>query len=245
MSCTYTITFGNRAENHAGMLMIGNDVPAGFTYDELKNIPGAEIYHLNVLLPEDLRRESDNAYLVVIRNGIELMGIDKARFTEEVVAMPYDKKALMRGRVVNKHARHNNVIGDTAVNPNYAIGQGTIIAFDSVPCINLLRQRIGETFGPKAVNLYAETNKYYDINKTYIGYHGDTERKIVVAARIGATFPLQYQWYKKFEPVGREFMIYLNDGDIYAMSEKAVGFDWKKSSILTLRHGCNTNLVRH
>jgi hypothetical protein len=32
----------------------------------------------------------------------------------------------------------------------------------------------------------------------------------------------------------------LEDGDMYVMSEKAVGTDWKSSSLLTLRHatGC-------
>ena len=28
----------------------------------------------------------------------------------------------------------------------------------------------------------------------------------------------------------------LNHGDFYVMSEKTVGFDWKRKSILTLRH---------
>jgi hypothetical protein len=30
--------------------------------------------------------------------------------------------------------------------------------------------------------------------------------------------------------------IKLNDGDMYIMSEKAVGTDWKKKNICTLRH---------
>ena len=36
----------------------------------------------------------------------------------------------------------------------------------------------------------------------------------------------------------------LNTGDIYIMSEKAVGSDWRKSSMYTLRHaaGCNKYL---
>jgi len=31
---------------------------------------------------------------------------------------------------------------------------------------------------------------------------------------------------------------------MYAMSDKAVGFDWKKSSIPTLRHGTGRKAVR-
>ena len=46
--------------------------------------------------------------------------------------------------------------------------------------------------------------------------------------------------YKNNERISDAIKITLNDGDIYIMSEKAVGFDWKKSSIPTLRHatGC-------
>jgi len=37
----------------------------------------------------------------------------------------------------------------------------------------------------------------------------------------------------------------LNDGDIYVMSEKASGYDWKKKKLLTLRHaaGCEKFLT--
>ena len=38
------------------------------------------------------------------------------------------------------------------------------------------------------------------------------------------------------KPVGGEGCIELNAGDLYISSEKAVGTDWKKKSIITLRH---------
>ena len=33
----------------------------------------------------------------------------------------------------------------------------------------------------------------------------------------------------------------LNDGDMYVMSEKAVGFDWLKKTVPTLRHASGTD----
>jgi hypothetical protein len=53
---------------------------------------------------------------------------------------------------------------------------------------------------------------------------------------MGASMPLYYQWYQNSKPVGDRFVIELNDGDMYIMSEKAVGFDWLKKKIPTLRH---------
>ena len=90
----------------------------------------------------------------------------------------------------------------------------------------------------KGVN--GEAN-YYDISKCGIGFHGDGERKKVVAMRMGASMPLYYQWFQRSKPIGKRVKIDLYDGDMYVMSEKAVGFDWLKKIIPTLRHatGCD------
>ena len=92
--------------------------------------------------------------------------------------------------------------------------------------------------------LNGEANYYYDVSKCGIGYHGDGERKKVFAVRMGPTegaMPLYYQWYHRSEKVGPRIQLDLCDGDMYMMSAKAVGFDWLKKNILTLRHatGCD------
>jgi len=69
-----------------------------------------------------------------------------------------------------------------------------------------------------------------------IGFHEDGERKIVVAVRLGVKIPLHYQWYYKGNPVGERCKLDLGHGDMYFMSEKAVGNDWKRRIIPTIRH---------
>ena len=101
-------------------------------------------------------------------------------------------------------------------------------------------------FGDKGANLLAEGNYYYEVKKKKkedwiegrcgIGQHGDAERSIVIAARLGATFPLEYNWFLKSKPIGKRMHVDLHHGDLYAMSSKAVGRDWKKKLIPTLRH---------
>jgi hypothetical protein len=58
--------------------------------------------------------------------------------------------------------------------------------------------------------------------------------------------PLCFAWYHRFQQVGDTYRYELNGGDIYMMSEKAVGHDWRKSSQYTLRHaaGCD-KYTRH
>ncbi len=84
-------------------------------------------------------------------------------------------------------------------------------------------------------------NYYYDLNKTYIGFHGDAERKIVICARLGGDMPIYYQWFQNGKKVGDRIKIDVNGGDIYCMSFKATGNDWLKRKIYTLRHAAFVN----
>lgn len=142
----------------------------------------------------------------------------------------------MYGHVVNKHARHNLCFGEDNQEPYYEEGKGRIVAFKDVALLNHMRAVLPETIGEKGRDLVAEGNYYYDISKCGIGWHGDSERKIVIALRLGLPMSLHYQWYHRFKPIGSRCDLMLNHGDIYYMSEKAVGSDWKRPSQYTLRH---------
>jgi hypothetical protein len=64
-----------------------------------------------------------------------------------------------------------------------------------------------------------------------------------IGLRIGSKFPLYYQWYKNNDPITKNHEIMLEGGDLYFMSDKAVGHDWKKKSILTLIHAAGFNIT--
>jgi hypothetical protein len=85
--------------------------------------------------------------------------------------------------------------------------------------------------------LIVEGNYYYDVERCFIGAHGDTERRVVIGLRLGDDFPLHYQWFQHHAPIRPVQTLALHHGDLYVMSEKAVGCDWKLSTIPTLRHG--------
>lgn len=159
---------------------------------------------------------------------------------EEQNALPVDTKAWMHGRVVNKVARYNLCFGEEAQEPCYEEKRGRIVAFDAVPLTRRLRSALPAFFGPKARLLQAEGNYYYDSAACGIGFHGDGERKLVIAVRLGASMPLHYQWFRRCVPVGARTRLTVHHGDVYIMSAKAAGNDWRRPSILTLRHaaGC-------
>lgn len=238
---TFSITFGDRAENHVGMEIIGKSASRGFTINDLETIKHKFGNHCELINLPLVNNTTDliapPAAVLIIRNGVNALGISPDNLFTEMRNLPHDKKAKMRGRVVNKRARWNLCFSQTASAPNIENGRGTVIAFKTVPLLNTLRDKLINTCDVNInYNMQAELNYYYDVNKCGIGFHGDTERKIVICARLGATIPLHYQWYYRFKPVGDRIKLQLNHGDIYIMSSKAVGTDWKRSSILTLRH---------
>jgi len=239
---TISLTFSSSVENHKGMEIItSKDADGtGFSYDlcsQLCKRYQGELIHLNDLLPEELRGKSEDACVVIFRNGVRnILQIDPDALLREQTALVWDSKMLNKGKVMNKNARHNLCYADFAQEADYAVGKGTVFDFSDVRLQHLrgTRAAIGQAFGFE--KLLAEGNRYYNAKKCYIGFHGDTERAQVFCLRLGATFPIYYQWYHRFAPLGELAKIDLHHGDIYIMSEKAVGCDWKKSSQLTLRH---------
>jgi len=243
---TITLTLGDCAENHVRMQTLGEISDSGFTLIHLRSAKkwfdklGAKsvIYDLNWPLEHMSVTPDSKAYVLVVRQGVNYLLQPKTAddLMAEQINLPWDTKAFMYGKVVNKHARHNLCYTETSQEPDYANGKGRVIALNQVPLLKKLIERIPKIVGPIGQNLVAEGNYYYDITKCGIGFHGDTERKKVIGIRLGESIPLEYQWFHNLKPVGDRMRIMLCHGDIYFMSEKATGNDWKKRITYTLRH---------
>lgn len=251
----YTITYGDVAENHARMQKIGQLHAQGYSLSCLQTVQQRLVSEgvtceliplhqplLDFFQEQGIAKEVEEAYVLVIRKGAQhILGTDgTVELMAENDALTMDKHALMRGRVVNKIARWNLCFADEDQEPLYADGKGRIVAWQHIPLMQQIRLKIAEWTSDELLN--GEANYYYDVSKCGIGYHGDGERKKVFAMRIGLTaMPLYYQWYERSERVGPRIQLNLYNGDMYMMSAKAVGFDWLKKSILTLRHatGCD------
>jgi len=242
---TITITFGDQAENHVGMQKIGTAAEIGFSVEDLQNAKSqfeqtgctCELINLNQYLP--IGTVAEEAAILIIRNGVSnlLSTIRKNAndLFQELVPLDWDKKAKMYGRVVNKTARYNLCLDTLAQEPDYMNGKGRIVAYDSVPLSKHIRSRLPQLING-GENLAGELNYYQDVTKQGIGFHGDAERLKVVAVRVGASIPIHYQWFYKGQPVGTRAILPLHHGDMYVMSQKTTGNDWKKKNTCTLRH---------
>ena len=247
------LTFGEQSENHAGMEINGDGLAdSGFTVGELQDIKlkleanriPSELHILNRALdnPED----AIEAAVLFIKNGVQtLIGEDAKKMYKEQLQFDWDRKYWdnRRQKVLNKRARFNVCYGEKSVEPDYENKRGTIVGFDKVPTLKKLKDNLSLFFGEKASDLEVEGNLYYDVSKCGIGFHGDSERKRVIACSLGAKRPIHWQWYQNSKPIGERIKFELEGGDMYIMSEKATGFDWKKRSQKTLRHAAGVKYV--
>ena len=234
MNDMYTLTFGEQAENHVGMEILGDGLSArGYGVYELEllcEVYDGEMYDLG-----------EGAKVLVIRNGVEKLGVSVGSLYDELGVLDWDKKAYMYGRVVNKKARWNLIFGEEGRGPDYENKKGRVVGFGEVPFLKSLHGKVCEMMGE--MDLKVEGNYYYDLKNCGIGFHGDSERRKVVGVRLGGSQPIVYQWYLEGEEVGAPISIPLNGGDVYVMSEKATGTDWKLKKIKTLRHAVGAKFV--
>lgn len=236
------ITICECGENHVGNQQTGEIAESGFSRKELESSKAwfeeksceCELVDLS----EAAGKEVEEAFVLIIRGGVNaFFEEEKAdEMFDEMSSLVWDKKAFMYGRVVNKHARHNLVFFDEDQAPDYENKKGTIISWGKVPLLSAVRESLPDAVGEKAAGLVAEGNYYYDVSKCGIGFHGDKERKRVIAVRLGESIPLEYQWFEGGKPFGERVKLELHHGDMYIMSEKAVGWDWKLKRKPTLRH---------
>ena len=192
------------------------------------------------------------AGVLVLRNFLNEETVNKVY--KDITSVEWDTKYYdtRRGVVLNKLARENIVfLKGREQSPDYENKKGTIVDWTKLRDFNAILDTIFELINSvtesKAEGLIAEGNRYKKskvvkgkskkINNG-IGWHGDAERRKVVCICIGGVdYCMKWQWFYKHRPLNNEpFEVFLNSGDIYIMSEEAVGQRWKSSSIYTLRH---------
>ena len=247
-----SLTFGDQGENHVGMEKVGSmvDIGQGFNLEDFMKYQAifeekgyiVEIHKLNDLYTAVGGGEIDAAFVMVVRKGmsffLEDYGKTDRNVFDEMNKFSWDKKYYdtRRKKVLNKNARANVCFGETDREPDYENKKGRIVGYGGVECLSKIKNGIAEVLGEKCSNLICEGNRYFDLKKCGIGWHGDAERRKVVAFRVGETMDLRFKWFIRFKSFGKTLKLSLNSGDMYFMSEKAVGWDWKKSSIPTVRH---------
>ncbi len=116
---------------------------------------------------------------------------------------------------------------DEGQEPDYVNGVSRVVPYDETLLTSELRDYLC-TLCPlfAGMDMKCEGNYYY-AKSCGIGYHGDTQRKVILGVRLGKTMSLCYHWYKECSRLGERITLELEHGDLFLMTEKAAGFDWK------------------
>ncbi len=209
---TFSLTFSDQGENHPGMELVGSMVPPGqgFNYNDLTQIQNkfeshkfkTELHYLNELYhQENINKIIPKAYVLVVRQGLQyfldIQGKTQDDMIQEMTNFSWDNKYFdtRRQKVLNKHARTNVCFGSIAQEPDYPNKKGTIVSYSQVPILDNIRKELFNMIGEKGKNLVCEGNRYYDLKKCGIGWHGDKERRKVIAFRLGEEMNLNYRWF--------------------------------------------------
>ena len=228
----------------------------------LNNLSGVEV--INGLNNEDQARvlilrnwaskdKTEQIYKECVEDKWDSKYLDPNKYRTEIKD---GKEVKVRGKVMNKLARTNLCyVAGMSQEPEYIEGKGTIVDLNTKSTLNsevlrlktTLQEALVEGGSDSKVEInVVEGNRYYDLKKTGIGFHGDTERVVVICLTIGGGggYPMRFQWFKDGMPIGNSIDLALNDGDVYIMSEKSVGADWKLRSKYTLRHAAGAEKYR-
>ena len=142
-----------------------------------------------------------------------------------------DKMAAYQAKVTS----HNKSGYFKTIDPRDTVS--SVKAFDELPLLSTIREYLNGMLSqspPFQPNQYpplnAEGNHYYGPSSN-INYHGDGERKVIICLCLGRTTELVYQCRFPEENAALQQReagrIQAHHGDIYFMSEKAGGYDWK------------------
>lgn len=254
---TVTFTCAEVGENHVGMEAIdrkgqpGVRAARGFSVEHLEALEAeftdrgyeVELAHLDA--PEG-RKVDEEAAILIVRNF--LSEEDGDELLKSALELEWDAKYLdvRRGRVLNKRKRKNLLFADFAQKPAYEEGKGRVVEITDLEVLSrvladleavLPLDELGITQGLIVEgNLYPLVVNGKEDPNIGIGFHGDTERRIVVGLRVGESMSLVFEWYADAKRLGKRYEFTLNSGDVYVMSNKATGYDWKRRSQVTLRH---------
>ena len=250
------LTWGDCGENHAGNQQVGKiqETGTGVTMEDLKNfyqyytedIGGkADIHTFSVPENENCPHKG-KAGVLILRNFLKKEEVEL--LMDELLSKTWDSKFLNRrtGKVLNKHARENLIfMCGVEQEAEYEKGKGTIEDIEKMKILNKVDKKmkeINKRITEHNCDLICEGNKYrikarIKSEQQGIGWHGDAERTRVFALSVGGEkYCIKWCLFHRNVPMMEPEEFYLNSGDVYIMSELAVGQQWNKSSLWTWRH---------
>ena len=194
--------------------------------------------------------EASEACALLIKGGIQRLSknpLAAGRLFQEQLDLPYEGKFFDKGRTFTRRSYKTLKFGQTEVGPSGDFAQPTVVSFNSVP---QLQQFLGH-LDMFQDNLSSAQGIEYFVSRreqaadggmmgcaSRLGWHGDSQRRILSMC-LGHPGILKFAWRLPGTSANlpkSHTEIFLDHGDVYLLSEKATGSNWKKRSLLRVVH---------
>lgn len=235
---------------HTGPV-IGKPCEKGFNYTQL--VQGSEWFkkkgcctRLLDLTKLTTQKCPESAYALVVKKGLQYLlpeGSEPNTLYHELAELSMDTRVVVKNQLIERTDRHRVCCGMSAQYPNFREDRGTVHPFSSVPIIDHIQETLPDVFGVRAKDTVCETDYYFDTSKCCLPYHGNPERCKYIALCTGHGIQVHMGWFLGEKKIGTRIEIVLTHGDLLILSEKAIGSDWTRSDILTLRHAFGSTEV--
>lgn len=253
---TATITLSENIMHFSSMQNFGQKAENGFSNDDLIKVYNlfpsgtCEIINLKDILPKTLY-EIPDAYILIIREQFKIYAdeILNTMISQEgsnsegiITGVSWDDYRIHNSKLVESKLHKKLVFLD--IQELYKLpfstieNRGTIYNIRRIPHLFKLNEVFNSLFNER---LYAEGTYYYNTNECYTPMHQKKERKKVINLHLGSSFPLHFCWYHQSQKVSDMKTIQINHGDLYIMSEIAIGNIKESKTKLYLKHSMGKN----
>lgn len=252
---TSEIVENDAAKNSSSSSLLKSDL------ESIQEVIGGDLIKLNTMVYEenyDGKREPE-AYVLHIPNGVGKLVAwvdsqeDDAAFCDalfqEMNQVKHDNRFFnaRKQRIEYMRAYHFFGVKDESQDQNLDQGIHTHHSFKDLPQLQRIRSafdKMSDEFDITTKGLYAEGNVYADIT-CGVRYHGEDEKaeSPVIGIHIGEPKRITWRSFLHHRYFGKEISIQLNHGDVYFMSEHAVGAGWQRNSYkeVIFRHRCGSD----
>lgn len=192
-----------------------------------------------------------DASILVLHGGVDLLVGEGhyQKLLQEMESQEPDKKHRSKGVISKRRQYHALSFSNFSQPTDYENQSCRVINFEEVPNLLALRRQLQDLIG-ELPYLTCDALYYFDLDNKHVGYRtgGCRYRKIEIGVRLGEPMKIKFHWCYNFRPDGTDPMVIeVNPGDIYFLSEKAVGTEHfhktkNKKEIYTLIHSAGTDL---
>jgi hypothetical protein len=189
---------------------------------------GSYIIDLNKILLQFDNRRTEIATILVIPNYI------KNDLYQTLLSVDWDKKVLLRNKVVNRIGKYVISIHDEAQEPNYEQGQYRVLSYNELEDLKVVKNNVNKIVNQN--NLLCKGDYNYNHEKLKLKYQGGKVNNMI-CIHLGDPIQLSYKWFFSNKAVSESTGFTLNHGDLYIMSEKATGHDYKLKKNPILKYG--------